>query len=227
MRSSKIIFTFLILLVSVLFCVGQEKPKAVLIDQFGRIPCDQFLARFDNFFEEMRKQPGAAGYTIIYAEPDSLRDELRYEFWISDHIKYRKFPADLFHTTRVRRAGPMKIELWRIPAGAKVPALNGELWTSILPANFTAFEFGTNMGEMCSGFNAALYAEFLIANPTIQARLLVTAKSAKAAAKLGEPYIEDLVKEFGIPRERFRISYKNRNPQLYGIKYWLEPAKKK
>lgn len=227
MKLSKIIFTIFILLAAAQFCLAQEKISAILADRFGEISCDDFLGRFDNFFTEVQKYPASTGYMMIFVEKDNLKDALRHEFWIDDHLTFRKIPKERINTIRMKTEGPLKIEFWILPVGATMPKFDGERWTNILSSDFKAFAFGTNMGEMCSGFNSELYGDFLQKNEAAEGLLIVSENTRRAAKERGEAEIEKLSKGLNIPRARFRMSYKKRNPDLYGIEYWIAPVKKK
>lgn len=46
---------------------GQDAPKAILIDEFGSIACEDLLGRQDAFFAELSRNPSDIGYAIVYS----------------------------------------------------------------------------------------------------------------------------------------------------------------
>jgi hypothetical protein len=112
----------------------------------------------------------------------------------------------------VRRDGPFKVELWRVPNGAAKPAPDGEVWTNKLPPNFKPINLGGGEIEACPYFSFPRYTELLRENPTIAARLTIYAASARAARKEQRKTLAAFSKNFHIPARRFRISYKIRKP---------------
>ena len=43
---------------------GQEVPRAVLVDEHGRLPCDDLLGRLDAYFAELAGKPAAQGVVV-------------------------------------------------------------------------------------------------------------------------------------------------------------------
>ncbi len=54
MKLQTFFLVFIILFTAFQICFGQEKPKATLFDEFGKANCEDFWARFDNFFYELQ-----------------------------------------------------------------------------------------------------------------------------------------------------------------------------
>jgi len=50
----------------VAICVSAQTDKARNIDEFGRLPCGDFLARMDNIFIESQNSPDSKIYVVYY-----------------------------------------------------------------------------------------------------------------------------------------------------------------
>ncbi len=233
MRSSKIIFTFLILLVSVLFCAGQEKPKAVLTDKFFGGTCDQFRSRLDNVLLPVYKESGSKAYVIFYSE-ENLSDLVNfYMDQITGLIPLRKFPAERITVVRAKKEGKPSLEFWRVPPGADDPPLAGELWTYKLAGLSKPFLFGNLFSEACFTFTPKAYAGFLRANPNIRGNIIVYDKTPAGRRREGISWLKTMALEYKIPRDRLRIFYRKSKSFEDGsgsypdVEFWLVPAKTK
>jgi hypothetical protein len=71
---------FLILAISSITS-AQEKPGPILTDEFGKIGCEDLLARADNFGNELQSKPSFSGVAVIFgAKGDSARADYTAEF---------------------------------------------------------------------------------------------------------------------------------------------------
>jgi hypothetical protein len=112
---------FLILLSSVITCFAQKQPKANLIDEFGKITCDDFLARADNFFTVLRANPSSKGYFVIEGNNDLLRRKLAWEAEFNAAAAIRV--PDQTRLIRVRgpEVGDLEIQFWLVLPEAPFP----------------------------------------------------------------------------------------------------------
>ncbi|MEP6848934.1 MAG: hypothetical protein ABI999_08755 [Acidobacteriota bacterium] len=61
----KITFSIFIMFASFLNAPTQTN-KTQKADEFGNISCDEYIARMDNFFLALNKEPEAKGYVMVY-----------------------------------------------------------------------------------------------------------------------------------------------------------------
>jgi len=65
MNPHRIYLIAILLLAFGVGATGQEPPKAVLIDEFSMLTCDDFLGRLDMYLSELRNVPASKGVVII------------------------------------------------------------------------------------------------------------------------------------------------------------------
>ena len=122
---------FLILLASIASTAQRPGPR--LIDEFGNVPCDDWLGRLDLFGAELRNNPKSTGLIVLYegkyfnyqynrlvlpifGDVHIRANEIR------NHFARRGFPANLsitFMTGGFR--DDHLLELWLLPPGADFP----------------------------------------------------------------------------------------------------------
>ena len=97
-----------------------DNPKAVLVDEFGKLTADVIRGRLDAFFAELSNNPNNQGYIINYG---SAKDIAASEKLITNHINFRKFDRSRITLVRGGDTGEgTKTRLYRIPPGADNPA---------------------------------------------------------------------------------------------------------
>ena len=124
MKIRRLFFTFLLSLAAFQFCFSQEKPKAVLFEEFGNINCEELLARMDAFYNVLSNDPSSQGYIIIYGKGDETVRKLSYELLINGSIKFRNFDKSRIVRIRGAERENLEIELWKVPAGAEKPVFS-------------------------------------------------------------------------------------------------------
>ena len=77
---------------------AQTGSNAVLVDEFGTVNCEDFLARSDNFFNQLNAQPNAIGQMAIFGGEQALGDKLRYENWFRGAMHNRNFDPARMHS---------------------------------------------------------------------------------------------------------------------------------
>jgi hypothetical protein len=126
MKMPKAFLFLTILFASFQICFGQEKAEAVLIDEFSSMPCDEFLARIDQFFTDLNNNPSSMGYFVIYPEKISARKAIPYVNWINAQLALRKFDESRYIIIQGEKRDEQKIEFWRVPPGSEDNFYKGE-----------------------------------------------------------------------------------------------------
>src|SRR5689334_12503687 len=119
------IFLFLIFAVTI---PAQEPPKAVLIDEFGVLGCEEWLGRLDVYFEELRTDPTSTGWIVISGPSDKKPTLLFRQSFIEQYAKWRGFDISRVHFAKASTDRDFLYQLWRIPPGATSPGIpDGEM----------------------------------------------------------------------------------------------------
>lgn len=139
MKKTRVLFliSFVFLTVASAFAQSATAEK---IDDFGELQCEDLRGRLDNFLVQLRNQPMAKGVVIVYegkySRPIYVRQtsqpnykdylptvgEARYRMRVmTDHFKFRKFPADRISMIDGGFRENFTVEFWIVPAGAELP----------------------------------------------------------------------------------------------------------
>lgn len=218
---------FILIILFALFQIGfgQDESKAEIIDEFGRISCDDFLARIDNFYIALDNNPNSQGYIVIYGDNDYLRTKLVYELWFNGAAKFGAVKSENFSDNRITKIrgeekGNIKIQLWKVPDGAKKPDFNEEKWNFVFPSNTKPFIFYEEFwDQICSSVSfEKIYIEYLNANPEAHGNIVIYEESYKNFLKTKKETLNLL---FKIPAKKFRFFFVK--SESSNIEFWLIP----
>ncbi len=211
---------------------GQVPPKAVLIDEFSRLPCDDFLGRLDVFFSELRATPEAEGLVLIRTLPNDRPVGVVVQEMVKAHFKWRGWKQKPLNYVRADGDSDRLVQLWRIPPGADTPAIDRELRSSKLPVEVTeAFILAveTKFGpQICPEIdNQKIFASFLNDNPGARGNIVVRSTSRTKARQQAAAMVRSLSAKYGISRMRLRtFSARLQNPWNHDepvVEYWYLP----
>lgn len=100
----------------------QRAPKAYLFDKFGLVTSNDEKARLDSFAIELQRDPGAAGYIVVFgkrgrppSEAKKRADNAKKYLWHYNRTSNKLESID--HCFRAT----VEYELWIVPRGARVP----------------------------------------------------------------------------------------------------------
>jgi hypothetical protein len=227
MRSRKAIFVLFFLFTLLPVCFGQEKPEAVLIDEFGGITCEDQLARTDNYFVELMNDPNSTGYVVIYPGKDKSSRPVYLLKLIKGSIYQRKFDKDRIIFIRGEAEEKPRVQLWRVPFGADTPEFKGEVWEKPVYNLTKPFVFG---GEdelgICPTFNPSDYADLIKANSNVVGHLVIFSSSGSARKETAKFWLKIFTEEFNVPRQRLKVFYA-KGKDFENVEFWIVPRKKK
>jgi hypothetical protein len=223
MKPQKFFLALLILFGFVHICFGQEKSASVLFDEFGAIPCDEFLARLDMFFVELRNNPTATGYVIINGKQEDERQSFRYRGWIRGWTKIRRFDSSRMTIIRGENSEELKIRFWLTPAGANLPDSPDLGWKSPSISKPRIFYSEYDDDGICPGDILISFSEILTQQPDVRGHIVINAKRVKEFNERKK----ELINEFSeIPSSRLRFFHVRHSSDTY-VEYWLVPTKKR
>ncbi len=222
-RGVLVLFCALLLVINI---AGQDVAKAVVVSEFGFVPCGHFLSQVDLFIHELKENRNDRAVAII-----SPRSPNRHPFpWL--RVTLSRFENAGMEDRLQLFVGPQSItintQFWRIPPGASPPEIDGTLWTTSERDTTKPFIFGSeDENEICPTFVPRKLAELVADNPGSRVHFVVKRGDRHSIGTKGfsEYWIERLI-EAGIPRDRIRIFYsKSEHGLTYG-EFWFVPAKK-
>ena len=139
----------LIVLLLVIASFGQNEAKTILVDEFGQVSCDEFLARIDNFYHQINANPGSKGYFVIAGSKALLEKKLSYELLFESAVQQRLFDRTLTSIIRGYEHGPLEIKLWIGKSDARAPNFGEAKWDLRLPSGSAPHELRSDMAQIC------------------------------------------------------------------------------
>lgn len=144
---------------------AQKTPEAFLVDEFGKMNCEELSARTDSFYQGILGSPGSRGFVVINPEiSKSNMAEVRRRL-IFSRFQFGKAEDRVSFVFGNERPS-IETAFWLIPAGATEPPINGKRWSETSYDLTKPFNFGyENELGICPTFVPRLYAELLTRNP--------------------------------------------------------------
>lgn len=219
--------TFL-LLVLPLVVVSQEAPSAELFDEFGKLYCDDFLARMDRLHHRLSEEPESRSVISIAASQDQVRRALYFEGIVKSYLRDTKgVELTRLAIQRVKGVGEPFTRVWLVPKGAEPPASGESNWDLGLnpgAKGFVWFVTGSkDTHPICPEFDLReSYTELLNANPTAMAHVVIATTSPEAFEKKKVEVAEKLE---GIEGDRIRYFFEKYD-DYPGFEFWIVPEKR-
>lgn len=203
---------------------AQNEPKPVLVDEFGRVSCEDFLARIDAFVSVLQANPQDSGYVVIY---DGAKNPKGLKKFAVANVSLRPFDSERIKIVVAKNPAEVDARFWRVPPGSPPPT-----YTEVLqPETDTSkpFVFGTSFTDnVCPTFAPKLYADLIKQHPGSKGKVVVSGSTWRQRRDYAEEELKTLWENFGVSRDRIRIYYMHtRNDLNTEAEYWFVPAKKK
>jgi hypothetical protein len=132
------------------FALSQEQPKVALVDEFGKIHCDDMLARVDNFFIQLHNyKRNATGHFVIRSSQREIASQVGMEQLLRTAIVQRRYDPSLVTITRSQWAEPLKVEMYLLQHGAPVSELRLRSADLRLPSDAEPFLISTEFYGIC------------------------------------------------------------------------------
>jgi|RhiMethySRZTD1v2_1073278.scaffolds.fasta_scaffold322374_1 hypothetical protein len=214
---------------------AQERPTAVLVDEFPATLCsDDLRGRIDNFFTTISQQQGSVGSIVVTPDRSIPGRALKYRRIIENHVRFRKFDADRL-TFSERPLGESKIQFWMIGTRGQTPTVM-EPWKISETTLFDAsgievnpwthkIEIGGVSDEPCDfGLSFDQFSAVLKADKALSAHLLyssdrrINRRKADSAVRIALKHLSD----FRLSPDRIKIKYVGKREQAE-IQMWLVP----
>ena len=120
------------------FSVFAQAEEARMIDEFGVIPCDEYLARVDAMAIEKANNQNAQIYVFIYEGKEKIPDynngNVTYKTYLpryglakakiesmKKYLEFRKFTPQNYVFANGGFREEFRVEIWLVPPGAEAP----------------------------------------------------------------------------------------------------------
>ena len=219
----------IILLFFAVSIFAQEQPKAELVDEFGKVTCEDLSARINNLQIQMSNNPDKTGF-VVFKRGQNPVSKIHW---------YRKFLVSSFELRNISMNG-LKVVMdefgdsaggsfWLLPPGSVEPIshyskLEDEKIDKTKPF---VFDYEDELG-ICPTFVPRLYTDLLKENPKARGHIVVSGGTADERRWFVKSWLETFSKDFQMPANRFRIFYvKARSKGIAGAEFWFVPHKSK
>ena len=222
----------LILIIVLFFAVSvfaQEQPKAVLIDEFGKLDCEDFNMRTYNFFNELTKSPTNIGYAVIYSAEGANRPN-----WYEHQLMERVFSFGISKSrVKVFRSSARKPEIgaqfWRVSPTSQTPIFEGipidyPDENLLRPRLFFRESYDLPSGP-CSNHINVSFAQLIKENLNVYGLIVIVEKNKREAIKAAMYWIDDLTGYGGLTRDRIRVQIFRSSNDSH-VELWIAPKKR-
>lgn len=208
---------------------AQEKPKAILIDSFGNLNCEDVLARTESFMYQLYQEPNSIGYAVIRPSKISSSRASVLERIIKNNIRFRRFDKSRIVIVRSESvAEDLLIEFWKVPLGGEKPPFVEAKWTEIYGANWSKpFVYGSVWFDSeCPTFVPEDYAAILKQNSFLRGHVVIFNDSKREARASMRNIQKLLIETLQIPQNRLRFFFAKRKPTA-NVEFWIVPQNNK
>ena len=223
MKHRRFLFAFLISLAAFQFCFSQEKPKAVLIDEFGKVNCEELFTKFHRFTLEVFSEPTSVGYVVIHGKRSDLQQSDLYRKQIRGYVDSLSDEKISIMTVKGKDEEFLKTQLWKVPLNADI-TLSFEKWNLSTP-NFTkSIKFYNDALEgSCSSDDGRItFAELLLENPNLSGHLVIKERTLKEFKETERKLLKRFENKYGVSRNRLKTFYRKvENDFDSDVEYWL------
>lgn len=211
---------------------AQDTPKAVLLDEFGSLTCEDLLGRTDALAAELSKGSGTTA-AILIRPSGSLPDAAAVRrLLISSTLQLRGVPQHQFTIFKgsPSRHGQIETQYWKLPLGAAPSFNDATLWADEQPDLSRPFMVGyeDEIG-ICPTFVPKNFARLILDNPESRGHIVVRSGVDRAYVNrffVANQWIKELVEKQAIPRKRLKLFFAKGN-DLTAVEFWFVPARKK
>jgi len=221
-----------------LFCLSagesfaQETPKAILLDEFGAMPCEHLLGRTDALAAELDKEPGSVAAILILPGNSGPHATASRRRLIIGTLQLLGVPPNRFATYIGKQAGEGQIQTqyWKLPVGTTPSFSDATLWTEAEQDTSRPFIFGyeDEIG-ICPTFVPKNFARLLLENPGSRGHIVVRSGIDSGYVNrffFANEWIKELVEKQGIPRKRLKLFFA-KGMGLTEAEFWFVPIRKK
>ena len=216
-----IITALILLIIFVIDGVAQEKPKAVGIDEFGHIGCDDMLARIDNFYTQLRSNPTAKGLVVITGSRENLIRKIQLEILFTSGVIQRRMDSSRVTIVRGAEVGEAMMYFWLVPRDTNESERAVKPWDMKIPKGTKPFYFYSNNDSVCiyPTVHRSL-KELLLANPKLRVNIVVNINKSGEFRRTSRE-TRDMIGLGNSSRIRF-FQVRDRSPDSL-IDYWILP----
>ncbi len=235
MKLRQFIFIILLSLVGLQFVVGQEKPKAILVDEDGNRCDESIMARVANFKVGVSNEPKSRGLILFYGSENDEGNNLSLIEWFKFYSKMYGFEVSVIRGANQKNP---KVEFWVVPESAELPKPKAKFLPPVFDKK-VRFDFAYafvefKVGELQSNHletgcqlqpNLSEFSKILLANKNLQGLVIVDNQSKYEGFKVAKIILKKLTKNYKLTQNRFHLNFRYKD-ELGKAELWLVPKNK-
>ncbi len=230
----KLTITFLLLLFTFgkfAAAQGESKSDLQIFDSFSDYNCEVLLSRLDALtVDGLGQNPNSKSYVVIYGADDSIKNKFL-ERYVNDYRESRKIDKNRFVIITTKAKPEFKVEFLISKSGKEKPNVSEEAFSFALTKTGKPLMFVRETVEVVKkdgewhyygdcpaccieSYYSDFLAEYLKANPQLNAQIRISGKSKDHKEKLASLIREELVTKYEVSSNRFLIRYVGFDPGL-------------
>ena len=239
MNTKKLIVLCLLLLTVHLFVFSQEKINPQLLDRFGEICSEDFMARYDNLLLEIQSNKDSKAHILFYGNETKEGKNLEFIKMLTGYGRTRLGDLSRIKIVRGGNEEVMLTEFWVVKDAGTLPKVNSDF---VSPIYKETTRFDVAWADFHKTFDGkkAFYGDdywslgcyippnleklssILKSNPTYKLHLIIYNSKPRYSTAIGKYAVKELVSKYKIPRKRIMASYlgEKKEPQ---IEFWIVP----
>ena len=222
MKFRQFIFIILLSLLGLQFVIGQEKPKAILVDEVLKTCSEDMMSRIQNSIHTLQSSPNQKVYIYFYGNETTEGRNLYFAEWLKFYIfEFQKIDKSRVEILRGANGKVEKTQFWSVPFGTDPPQLEKE-FSPLLFTNKTRFDSGSGYvnpytKQIESGYydlgcgfrpNLKEFAKILSANQNLTGEIIVNNQNKRESNQVAYLIVKELTKTHKVPRNRFKLQYR-------------------
>ncbi|HRH43329.1 MAG TPA: hypothetical protein PKY82_16975 [Pyrinomonadaceae bacterium] len=224
----KIILTSLLLIFAFQVSFGQEKAR--LVDEFGRIYCDDFLFKWQNFQLTILASSNSTGYLLVFINPNKSENNKyfqQFREYANGLIEMNNLNRSQFLIAKAETDQNFKAQFWLVPNGAEIPSKYEIVKDAPIPRITKPVLFHKDTWEsgICPSDKLRIYAETLKSDIELQGNIVIYDSTTKSILETQNTLIKEFESKYKISRNHLKFFHR-RNRTIFDVEYWLVPKKK-
>lgn len=177
--------------------------------------------------------PPSKGVVIIQNDPSKRHRSVVVQELIEAHFRWRGWKQEKLDYVRGDKEGDELVQLWRLPPGSTKPEIDQQVESFPMDERvrqpfMMVYETKFGGAQICPEIDGQrIFANFLRANPSARANIVVRDSSNVKALRKGTKIIRSLETQYGISRSRLRTFHaKLQRPSNHDepvVEYWYFP----
>lgn len=228
----RIFFTLLLIFCGFIVSIfSQEKPKAELVDEFGKTSCEDLIARQDYLFYQLQNEPDSMAYVVIYGDKNNAKFAWAVKSYLNGQTAFRKYDKNKLIIVKAKDEDALRVQFWKVSLGAEKPDFQEVGWNYDVSTKKKAFRLNSTIYEnldVCpSGNKIEDFSKYLNFNKDFRGHIVIYTDSNFNFQKEKAEFLDQLTRKYNVSSKQIRFFFMKQKTDNYYYELWLVPNKKK